>query len=75
MSFDLISRFCMIYHLNKPVKAVSEEQPPPPPPQRFDSLGAMTSPSSNNGKGPSLNDVTKFGYFQPLSHFLEIKAM
>ena len=40
----------MIYHLNKPVKVVSEE-PPPPPPQRFDSLGAMTSPN-HTSRGP-----------------------
>jgi hypothetical protein len=31
----------MIYHLSKSVKV---EDPPPPPPQRFDSLGAMSSP-------------------------------
>ena len=35
----------MIYHLSKSVKVTTDE-PPPPPPQRFDSLGAMTSPGT-----------------------------
>ena len=49
-SSELFFRFCMIYHMNKPIKLATEE-PPPPPPQRFDSLAAMTSPGGTS-RGP-----------------------
>ena len=50
IAIRICSRFCMIYHLNKPIKLTSDE-PPPPPPQRFDSLAAMTSPGGTS-RGP-----------------------